>query len=121
MRAVVVTPQLDWRLHAFDLLCEASGPPLGSSEPWPLAAGAFAVGAQYKAAEVPAHRGGLVLFRMDGITHPNFPKSRSQAWLRALRPQVCSKLASEEDCTALALYSGLATVSSAVAMHFGQG
>jgi len=51
MRAVVVTPQLDWRLHAFDLLCEAGGPPLGSSEPWPLAAGAWAVGAQYKAAE----------------------------------------------------------------------
>ena len=70
MRAVVVTPQLDWRLHAFDLLCEASGPPLGSSEPWPLAAGAFAVGAQYKAAEVPAHRRGLVLFRMDGIYTP---------------------------------------------------
>ena len=52
MRAVVVTPQLDWRLHAFDLLCEAGGPPLGSSEPWPLAAGAWAVSSQYKAAEV---------------------------------------------------------------------
>lgn len=52
MRAVVVTPQLDWRLHAFDLLCEAGGAPLGSSEPWPLAAGAWAIGSQYKAAEV---------------------------------------------------------------------
>ena len=55
MRAVVVTPQLDWRLHAFDLLCEAGGPPLGSSEPWPLAAGAWAIGSQYKAAEVRVH------------------------------------------------------------------
>ena len=32
--------------------CDA---PLGGSEPWPLAANAWAIGAQYKAAEVREH------------------------------------------------------------------
>ena len=48
MRAVVVTPTLDWRLHGFDLLCEHAPQPAAD---WPLMAAAWMVGAQYKPAE----------------------------------------------------------------------
>lgn len=51
MRAVVVTPTLDWRLHGFDLLSEhaAAG---DSSGNWALPATSWMVPSQYKAAEV---------------------------------------------------------------------
>ena len=49
MRAVVVTPTLDWRLHGFDLLSEHQ-PATGVE--WPLMNAAWMVGAQYKPAEV---------------------------------------------------------------------
>ena len=51
MRAVVVTPTLDWRLHGFDLLSEhaAAGDLSGN---WALPAISWLVPAQYKAAEV---------------------------------------------------------------------
>jgi hypothetical protein len=51
MRAVAVTPTLDWRLHGFDLLCEHAPPP--GTPDWPLMGAAWMVGAQYKPAEVP--------------------------------------------------------------------
>ena len=52
MRAIVVTPTLDWRLHGFDLLSEhtAAGSPDGAF--WALAASSWMVEAQYKPAEV---------------------------------------------------------------------
>ena len=50
MRAVVVTPTLDWRLHGLDLLSEHQ-PATGVE--WPLMGAAWMVGAQYKPAEVP--------------------------------------------------------------------
>ena len=49
MRAIVVTPSLDWRLHGFDLLSEHQ-PTTGFE--WPLMAATWMVGAQYKPAEV---------------------------------------------------------------------
>ncbi len=49
MRAIVVTPSLDWRLHGFDLLSEHQ-PATGFE--WPLMAATWMVGAQYKPAEV---------------------------------------------------------------------
>lgn len=51
MRAVVVTPTLDWRLHGFDLLCEHA-PAAAAGAEWPLMNAAWIVGAQYKPAEV---------------------------------------------------------------------
>ena len=52
MRAVVVTPTLDWRLHGFDLLSEhtAAGDP--ESGNWALTAASWMVASQYKPAEV---------------------------------------------------------------------
>ena len=51
MRAVVVTPTLDWRLHGFDLLSEHA-PAAAAGAEWPLMNAAWIVGAQYKPAEV---------------------------------------------------------------------
>ena len=49
MAAVVVTAQLDWRLHGLDLLSEHHPPTQGT---WPLTNAAWMVGVQYKPAEV---------------------------------------------------------------------
>lgn len=49
MRAVVVTPSLDWRLHGFDMLSEHQP---ATSIDWPLMHASWIVGAQYKSAEV---------------------------------------------------------------------
>ena len=49
MKAVGVTPSLEWRLHGFDLLSEHQ-PPAGVE--WPLMNASWMVGAQYKPAEV---------------------------------------------------------------------
>ena len=49
MRAVVVTPSLDWRLHGFDMLSEHQP---ATSIDWPLMHASWMVGAQYKSAEV---------------------------------------------------------------------
>lgn len=48
MAAVVVTEQLDWRLHGFDLLSEHAG---GGGE-LPLINASWMVGQQYKPGEV---------------------------------------------------------------------
>jgi hypothetical protein len=48
---VVVTPTLDWRLHAFDLTTEASLPG-GPGAELPLAAAGFLVPPQYQPAEL---------------------------------------------------------------------
>ena len=60
MRALVVTPSLDWRLHGFDLLCEHQ--PVTGVE-WPLTAATWMVGAQYKPAEVSCVQFGFLLVR----------------------------------------------------------
>ncbi|EIE25277.1 ARM repeat-containing protein, partial [Coccomyxa subellipsoidea C-169] len=49
MRAVVVTPSLDWRLHGFDMLSEHQP---ATSIDWPLMHASWMVGAQYKPAEL---------------------------------------------------------------------
>ena len=48
MAAVVVTDQLDWRLHGFDLLSEHAG-----GGELPLINASWMVGQQYKPGEVP--------------------------------------------------------------------
>ncbi|CAL8461727.1 g1258 [Coccomyxa elongata] len=79
MRAVVVTPSLDWRLHGFDLLSEHQ--PTTSID-WPLMHASWMVGAQYKPAE---------LGKSDWQAVQQAPPWAVDAWgLGCLMQEVCS-------------------------------